>query len=253
MRTDDLLSLAYKLSPHSARLRAFLGVLAWNVQRTRMPGDAFSRLPQLVEEVMAEIGVNELGEFAEYLRPDLPEPDGFRSAVRWMRHSVFLKSAAYQARKWCAERGGGDPGLLAWIDAVVRKFEVLGVPVWPRTIVVSEADQNRLFVLGVSHHRFGQSPHNHGYAVELVHGLFGRDLPPECWWAFSNVGFSVAKALDLEIEWGGDLHAWSGATQPWLWLIAGPGVGERPFVEPSNWSRSPPGERERLLKHYGIT
>lgn len=158
MRTDDLLSLAQKLSPHSARLRAFLGVLAWNVHRTRMPGDAFSRLPQLVEEVMAEIGVNELGEFAEHLRPDLPEPDGFRSAVRWMRHSVFLKSAAYQAKKWAAERAGGDPGLLAWIDAVVRKFEVLGVPVWPRTIVVSEADQNRLFVLGLSIIGLGRVP-----------------------------------------------------------------------------------------------
>lgn len=253
MRTDDLLTLAKKLAPHSLRLRAFLGVMALNVYRNRMGAEAFNRLPELVEEAMAELGVNEWGEFAERLQPNLPEPQDFRQAVRWMRHEVYVRSAAYQGQGWRAERAGGDPGLLAWIDRTARKFALLGVPVLAKTIVVTEAEQNRLFVQGLSEHRFGQSLHNHGRAVELVHGLFDRDLPPACWTAISQVGFQAANWLDIELEWGGDHHPWCEGDRPWLWLVVRPGGDEGlDFVAPGNWSRSPPGERDRLLRDYGL-
>ena len=65
-------------------------------------------------------------------------------------------------------------------------------------------EQNALFVKGVSKARNIQSPHVHGCAVDIVHGVRGWDLTRIEWDIVGHLGYEVARALGIKIQWGGE-------------------------------------------------
>lgn len=137
-------------------------------------------------------------------RPAEPLPNRYDSALRYLRNPVFLAGARHKAQHWRADRTGAHPDILAFERAFIRRFKRLGVPMWAHCVQRSEATQRRHFVTGVTKARPGESPHNHGKAVDLVHGTRAWDIPKAAWDLIGHIGKEVAGQLGVKVVWGGE-------------------------------------------------
>lgn len=250
---DDVWSLACQLAPHSARLASFLAMLDRNRNRIDRTNDPIRQLPRLVEDVMACLGVNEDGEFLALSVGDKSEPQTIDAALRWMERRHYVHTSTHWNQIWKAERIGAYAPLLRWLDDVVKSFAIgFGIPVCAESIVVTKADHARLFVMDKTALAFGECPSHHGFGVELVHAIRGADLPAKCWDVFTEIGFEFAGDHGLQLE-----H-WSSRPEHWWvkdWaVLKDQSLLSGDEIEPDakDWARSPPGERERLLKYYGV-
>ncbi|WP_442866789.1 M15 family metallopeptidase [Agrobacterium sp. ST15.13.015] len=70
-----------------------------------------------------------------------------------------------------------------------------------------DAEQNRLFVKGLSKAKAGQSPHGFGYAVDIIHSTKAWDLTRKQWELIAHVADEVARAMGIMLKWGGE---WDG-------------------------------------------
>lgn len=131
-------------------------------------------------------------------------PANYADALKFMRNKPFLASPRHKAQHWRADRTGAHPDILAFERAFIRRFRRLGVPVFGHCVTRSNAVQQRHFVTGVSKAKPGQSPHNSGRAVDLIHGTKGWQVPKPCWDLIGHIGKEVANALGVKIRWGGE-------------------------------------------------
>nr|WP_245369132.1 M15 family metallopeptidase [Agrobacterium tumefaciens] len=67
-----------------------------------------------------------------------------------------------------------------------------------------DVEQQRLYVKGLSKAKPGQSAHNYGLAVDIVHGTKAWDLTRKQWDLIGHIGKEVAASLGIKVEWGGD-------------------------------------------------
>lgn len=99
---------------------------------------------------------------------------------------------------------GADDDILRFSQAFLRDLRKRGYPFFPHVYFRGRELQNRLRKQGVSKAVWGQSAHNYGMAVDIVH--FGRywDLTPTEWAVIGLIGKEVARRLNLKVTWGGD-------------------------------------------------
>lgn len=64
--------------------------------------------------------------------------------------------------------------------------------------------QNRLYDEGVTKARAGNSPHNYGLAVDIVHGTKAWKIDDLEWTMLGQIGKEAARKANVKIEWGGD-------------------------------------------------
>lgn len=121
-----------------------------------------------------------------------------------MQDHVFLKSERYTDQQGRANRQGAHVDILAFEKRLVARLRKMGVPVFAHCVVRSEEEQARLFAQKVTKARPGQSPHQYGMAVDIIHGVHGWDLSRKQWEIIAHVADEVARALSIEITWGGD-------------------------------------------------
>lgn len=132
-----------------------------------------------------------------------PVPDRLDAALRYLVNEKFIAGTRYRDQQARADRRGAHPDIIAFERAFVRRMKKLGVPVFAHNMVRNHAQQGRLFVQGVSKARPGESPHNHGKAVDIVHGIRAWEIPRPCWDLFGHIGHEVAKQLGVKVQWGG--------------------------------------------------
>nr|QJB21342.1 MAG: hypothetical protein [Microvirus sp.] len=140
-------------------------------------------------------------------RPDTLEPVGgstYGAELRAIMDRPFTHSERYKAQQTRALRAGAHPDVIEFERRLVARFRKLGVPMWAHCFVRSDADQNALFVRGLSKARAGESPHNYGLAVDIVHGTKAWELTRKQWELVGHVGKEVARQLGIDVEWGGD-------------------------------------------------
>lgn len=113
---------------------------------------------------------------------------------------------------------GVDQKLQLWALAYVRRACQLGIPLYVHCAHRSDADQDRLYVTGVTKVRGGFSYHNVGKAVDIVHCVKNWDLTPEQWQLLAHIGFEVAKAHNLKLICG---IKWK-FYDPAHWQLVGP-------------------------------
>jgi len=141
------------------------------------------------------------------LRPSKapPSPKGdAKAALAAIRDVPLIGSARIQARHFLAERRGARPSLLRFEKRFIADMERLGVPVYTHNMVRDALQQNALFERGVSKAKAGSSPHNYGLALDVVHAQYHWEMSIDQWAIFGHVGKEAAKALGLDMEWGGD-------------------------------------------------
>lgn len=138
---------------------------------------------------------------------DVPAPaEGgvYGAELRGMVDRSFCLSERYKAQQTRVPRAGSHPDLVEFERRLIARGRKLGVPLFAHCFVRSDADQNSLFVRGLSKARAGESPHNYGLAVDVVHGTKAWDLTRKQWEIIGHVGKEVAAQLGVKVEWGGD-------------------------------------------------
>lgn len=144
-----------------------------------------------------------------------PPPDvvisDYRTALRAIVDRNLLASAGYQRQQWRADRTRTHPDILLFEMLLVRRLAGLGVPVFCHTAYRSEGTQNDLYAKGHTRAKAGESPHNWGLAVDIVHSRLAWDMAKASWDVIGHVGKEVAAQNGIAVEWGGDWSFWDPA------------------------------------------
>lgn len=132
------------------------------------------------------------------------EAPNYIEALRGLVNRPFLASQKQQEQQWRADRNGANPGILQFERRFVRKAADMGVPVFAHCVVRSREEQAKRKADGFSNAAPGQSPHQYGLAVDLVHSVRAWQLTPKEWQVMGHIGRQVAKSCGLKLIWGGD-------------------------------------------------
>jgi hypothetical protein len=150
-------------------------------------------------------------------RPFEDASSSYGAELRGMRNRAFLQGERYRAQQARAIRAGCHPGIIEFERKLVQRLARLGVPMFCHTAMRGQQDQNELYVKGFSKAKGGESPHQYGLAVDIVHGTKAWDLNRKQWEIVGHVGKEVAAALGIKVEWGGD---WRSFYDPAHWQLS---------------------------------
>lgn len=131
-------------------------------------------------------------------------PVAYADELRGMVDRSFCFSQKYGEQQGRADRTGAQPDILDFERKLVKRASKLGVPLFAHCVVRGSQEQNRLFKLGHSKARAGESPHNYGAAVDLIHGTRAWALTPRQWAIIGHLGKELATQAGLKVTWGGD-------------------------------------------------
>ncbi len=157
-----------------------------------------------------------------------PEPPSktFEEALRGLRDEGFLASGKWNEQQHRANRQGADPRLIGkwnyrgdpsnpagvriefvepgWEQKMVRRMAKMGIPMFAHEVMRSGERQDQLKKAGKSKAGAGESPHQHGFAIDLIHSVKGWQLNDRQWALIGHQGKEIASAMGLDLEWGGD-------------------------------------------------
>lgn len=140
--------------------------------------------------------------------PDDPEGvtvlPGHVAAAKSMRAPHLLSTTKYRDRVASVQRAGAHPALVEFFIKYQRAMERVQVPVFATEFVRSDLRQAELKKNGHSRAGPGQSPHNFGLAVDIVHAERPWRLTKEEYEVVGAIGKEVARRMGLRIVWGGD-------------------------------------------------
>lgn len=128
----------------------------------------------------------------------------YEAELRGMRNRAFLEDSRYMSQQTRALRAGCHPDILEFERKFVRRMAKLGIPMFCHTALRDHEEQSSLYVRGYSNARAGQSPHNYGLAVDIVHGTKAWELTQKQWELVGHLGKELAAQLGIKVEWGGD-------------------------------------------------
>lgn len=143
--------------------------------------------------------------------PPKPLPDAYGEELRGMVDHAFCKSQRYTDQQARANREGADQRILEFERKLIKRARKLGVPLFAHCVIRSSHEQNNAFLAGRSKARAGESAHNYGCAVDIVHGTKGWALSERQWAILGHLGKELAAALGLAVVWGGDWKFWDPA------------------------------------------
>jgi hypothetical protein len=123
----------------------------------------------------------------------------------------FCFSKKYGEQQFRADRFGAQPDVLKFERLLVKRAFKLGVPLFAHCVIRGGADQNEMFRQGKSKARAGESPHNYGAAVDVIHGTKAWALSRKQWLIVGHLGKEAAAAAGLAVVWGGDWSFWDPA------------------------------------------
>lgn len=134
---------------------------------------------------------------------DVPVPETFADAMKSLRDPAYAASQNWQDQQWRAVRLGAHSDIKEFERRFIKRCYKLGIPLFAHSMVRTREDQDKLFADGVSDAKGGQSAHNYGMAVDIVHGVRAWGLKPKEWLMIGHVGREVAASAGIDITWGG--------------------------------------------------
>lgn len=164
--------------------------------RDRRPGRPRSEVEKR-EEALATRAVPPLP-------PELPT---YPEAIRAMADPLFLASSRYREQQSRADRANANETVQLFAGRLVRELKALNAPFFPHQFWRSDTEQLNAFLDGKSQAKPGQSPHNYGFAVDIIHSVRGWNLPRMCWDVVGHVGKEICQRERLDFVWGGDFKS----------------------------------------------
>lgn len=160
--------------------------------------------------------------------------------MRGLVNRKFLASENYQNQQLRAVREGASPLLLEFERVMVHRMKRLGIPMFASEVIRTAERQNDLYALGNSRAKGGQSPHQHGLAVDIVHSVRGWALDRKEWDLVIHVGFQTANSLSIKVVNG---STFTGLYDPAHWELEGWRADKARYP----WPPFPRSSRERAL------
>lgn len=153
--------------------------------------------------------------------PELADPPSpttdLNAALRGMVDRPFLASHRHFEQQKRADRETAHPDIIEFERCMIKRMAKHGVPMFASEVIRSDERQAMLKEQGRSKAGPGQSPHQYGMAVDIVHGVKGWNLNGDQWRLVGHVGKELAIQKGMKLVWGGD---WS-FYDPAHWEIAG--------------------------------
>lgn len=134
----------------------------------------------------------------------LMKPKDLQEGLRDLIDKPFLNGERYRDQQLRAEAAGAHPHIVEFRAAFRRRLERVGIPMFAHEIWRDLDRQNDLFKAGHSKAKAGESPHNWGCAIDLVHSVHGWGLTEEHWKLIGHMGKELARQRGFRLEWGGD-------------------------------------------------
>lgn len=134
-----------------------------------------------------------------------------------MSDHLTVKAKNYATQVERASRYGSHPDLVKFEAKFRKELNKKGIPMYPHCFLRDDHTQARLKAQGRSKAGPGQSPHNWGCAVDIVHSSRHWNLTEKEWAMIGAIGKEVARKMNLRITWGGD---WEGFWDPAHWELA---------------------------------
>lgn len=138
-------------------------------------------------------------------------------AARSLVDRDAINTHDYLAKIVKAPRQGTHPDLVTFYMRFNAELRLRGYPFYAFEFLRDHARQKRLFDMGNSRARPGQSAHNFGLAVDVVHTQRFWDLTKEEWAIIGAIGKEAARKCNVKIAWGGDFKS---LYDPAHWEIA---------------------------------
>lgn len=153
-------------------------------------------------------------------RPDdwdsQPEPARYADAIRDIRNPDFCRSYKFLEQQMRADRVGAHPDIIEFEKALIAKLRKIGLPMFAHCVMRGQDEQTRAYVSGASRAKWGESPHNFGFAVDIIHGIRAWSIPRMAWEVVGHSGKEVSVAKGIPIVWGGD---WAKLWDPAHWEL----------------------------------
>lgn len=99
------------------------------------------------------------------------------------------------------------PDIVEFHEKLIAELAKRQMPFHAFELYRSPERQNRLLKHGVTKAKGGQSPHNYGMAVDLVHDKRFWDLTRTQWDVIGAIGKEVARKMGVKVTWGGDFRS----------------------------------------------
>lgn len=132
------------------------------------------------------------------------EPVDYRKALSAIADRDFIHSDKYLEQQWRARRVGAHHDILLFEAKLVKKLRQIDVPAFAHCVWRTPQEQHDAFVRGVTKARPGESPHNHGCAVDIIHGTRAWGISKMSWAIIGHLGKEIARQNGLKLTWGGD-------------------------------------------------
>lgn len=139
-----------------------------------------------------------------------------RQSLASIADRQFCLGVKYSEQQMRANRTIANPEIDDFGRLLVKRMRRLDVPMFVATLYRGRDDQNSAYVLGNSNAKWGQSAHNFGRAVDVIHGTKGWNLSRQEWSIIGHVGKELAEQRGLKVTWGGD---WKRPWDPAHWEL----------------------------------
>nr|QJB21399.1 MAG: hypothetical protein [Microvirus sp.] len=143
--------------------------------------------------------------------PEAPQDASYRTALAGIADPHYILGNEYLDRQWQADRFEAHPRIVEFERLLIRRLRKLDVPMYAHCVWRSPDEQDAAFKRGVTKARAGQSPHNWGCAVDIVHCRKHWGLTERQWRVVGHVGKELAAQRSLHVTWGGDWKFWDPA------------------------------------------
>lgn len=131
-------------------------------------------------------------------------PESHQQALTSLSDATFLASLKYAQQQGRADIQSAPAELVYFGRRYVALAAEYKIPLFIHCCYRSGYQQDRLFDQGHSKAEAGQSPHNYGLAVDVVHGTRAWDLSKLEWEVLGHIGREAARKTNVKVEWGGE-------------------------------------------------
>ncbi|RWP57964.1 hypothetical protein [Mesorhizobium sp.] len=128
---------------------------------------------------------------------------GLRQSLAAIADRNFCEGVKYSDQQLRADRREAHPDIVEFGRLLVKRLRRLNVPMFESSMWRTMEDQKAAYVRGVSNAKPGESPHNYGCAVDVIHGIRGWDLSKSQWAIIGHVGKELAAQKGFKLNWGG--------------------------------------------------
>lgn len=144
---------------------------------------------------------------------ELPPHGPAFDTPRRLRAPAFFNSQPHLLQSMQADWAHCDSRLRLWANRYVEDVRKRDIPLFVHTAFRAPADD-------------APSPHHIGEAVDIVHGIFGRDMTDDEWWFLYTLGQLTLDKVNATLKAADKLHLTWGGNSPTLsdpahWQIDG--------------------------------